>query len=295
MWYIPRHCYTMQKSIWSATSEVVKYTAIRPEHPPAIVESVLRFLRLKYSGPLAQAVDVGCGSGMSTRNLFGRFERILGVDLSQAMIDQARQSFKTTPEAVFEVSRAESLAVAPESAQLVLVGRAIHYFDQEAFFREVDRILVPGGVVAYYSVHFPTISIPGKEEEGKQVNNIFWDYLDNRLESYWPVNAFDGVKIGSRNRRDYYVEGIKAPYDETEVDESISYNREVSLAELARELDTYGGAVNHREAMGDKAADDMMKEFIERAKKVLNTESDDCKLTTRNSFYVVMKRKDCLS
>jgi len=292
VWYTPKYYYTMQKSIWSATSEVVKYTAIRPEHPPAIVESVLRFLRQKYTGPLSQAVDVGCGSGMSTRNLFGKFDSILGVDLSQAMIDQARQSFKTTPEAVFKVAKAESLPVAPESSQMVLVGRAIHYFDQQAFFREVDRILVPGGVVAYYSVHFPTIIIPGKEEQGRQVNNIFWEYLDNKLESYWPINAFDGVKIGSRNRRDYYVKGINAPFGETEVDESISYDREVSIGELARELDTYGGAVNHREVMGDKAADDMMKEFKERAKKVLDTESEDCKVTTRNSFYVVMKRKD---
>ena len=127
------------------------------------------------------------------------------------------------------------------------------------------------------------------------VNNIFWEYLDSKLEPHWPTNAFDGVKIGSRNRRDYYVSGIKSPFDETEVDETISYDREVTIAELARELDTYGGAVNHRDAMGDKAADDMMQEFISRAKEVLNSESDDCKVTTRNSFYVVMKRKGFLS
>jgi ubiquinone/menaquinone biosynthesis C-methylase UbiE len=260
----------MQKSIWSATTEVLKYTAIRPEHPPAIVESVLRFLRLKYSGPLSQAVDVGCGSGMSTRNLFGKFETILGVDLSPAMIEQANKTFsKSQPQAVFKVANAETLPVDADSVQMVLVGRAIHYFDQQAFFREVDRILVPGGVVAYYSVHFPTILIPGEVEKGHKVNSIFWEYLDSRLESFWPVNAFDGVRIGSRNRRDYYVEGIKAPFDETEIDETISYDREVTIGELARELDTYGGAVNHREVMGDKAADDMMGEFIARAKQVL--------------------------
>ena len=67
--------------------------------------------------------------------------------------------------------------------QLVIAGRAIHYFKQADFFKEVDRVnncphftsgsyflhsfllysknypkvLVPGGVVAYYSVHFPTV------------------------------------------------------------------------------------------------------------------------------------------
>ena len=38
----------MQKSIWSVASEVVKYNAIRPEHPVAIVDNVVRFLKTKY-------------------------------------------------------------------------------------------------------------------------------------------------------------------------------------------------------------------------------------------------------
>ena len=60
-------------------------------------------------------------------------------------------------------------------------------------------------MVAYYSVHFPTVSVAGSEEKSVEVNKIFWDYLDNRLLPFWPTNQFDGVKIGSRNRRDYYV------------------------------------------------------------------------------------------
>ena len=58
-------------------------------------------------------------------------------------------------------------------------------------------------MVAYYSVHFPTVSVAGSKAKSEEINAIFWDYLDNRL--YWPSNAFDGVLIGSRNRRDYYV------------------------------------------------------------------------------------------
>jgi len=282
----------MKKSIWSAATEVAKYNSIRPEHPPAIVDTVIRFLSLRYDGNLSLAVDVGCGSGMSTRNLFGKFDNILGVDLSAAMIEQAKEDYgQTHPSSVFKVSPAESLPLDNRSVQLVLVGRAIHYFDQQSFFEEVDRVLVPNGVVGYYSVHFPTVFIPNDDKKSNLVNNIFWDYLDRKLKPYWPVNAYDGMLIGSRNRRDYYVDGIKTPFAETSVDESIGYDREVTLSELARELDTYGGAVNHRKIEGDKAADEMMKEFIDRAKKVLDTESDQYKVTTRNSFYIVMKRK----
>ena len=88
------------------------------------------------------AVDVGCGTGMSTRNLFGKFDRVVGVDLSEAMIEEARNCFKDHSEVEFSVARAEEIPVEDNSAQVVLVGRAIHYFDQKTFFKEVDRILV---------------------------------------------------------------------------------------------------------------------------------------------------------
>ena len=67
------------------------------------------------------------------------------------------------------------------------------------------HVEVDNGVVAYYSVHFPTVSVAGSQSKSEAINSIFWDYMDNRLQPYWPTNQFDGVRIGSRNRRDYYV------------------------------------------------------------------------------------------
>ena len=67
------------------------------------------------------------------------------------------------------------------------------------------------------------------------------------------------------------------------------------MAELATELDTYGGAVRHRQLEGDDAADAMKAEFISRTMNVLGAElnPDTVKVVTRNSFYIVMKRKSC--
>jgi len=285
----------MQKSIWNATSEVLKYNSIRPDHPAKIVDSVLRFLRQKYKGEMKLAVDVGCGTGMSTRNLFGKFGSVLGVDLSEAMVEEARNCWKDHKNAEFQVAKAEQIPVENNSAQVILVGRAIHYFDQKTFFEEADRILVDHGVVAYYSVHLPTVSVAGSKAKSEEINAIFWDYLDNRLQPYWPTNQFDGVRIGSRNRRDYYVSGIKSPYQEMDVDETISYDREVSVAELARELDTYGGAVRQRQEKGDAVADQMVEEFVSRVMTALDLpagESQQTKIITRNSFYLVMRRKN---
>jgi len=281
----------MQKSIWSATSEVLKYNSVRPEHPAQIVDNAVQFLKQKYKGDTKMAVDVGCGTGMSTRNLFGKFDNVLGVDLSEAMISEAQQCYKQyQPNVAFKVAKAEAIPVPDNSTQLILVGRAIHYFDQKTFFKEVDRVLVENGVVAYYSVHFPTVIVPGDKEKSDAVNAIYWDYLDNKL--YWPTNQFDGTLIGARNRRDYYV-GMPSPFTESNVDETISYDREMTLSELARELDTYGGAVRFREIEGDTEGDKMIAEFTSRAIKAIGSDesADKIKIVTRNSFFVVMKRK----
>ena len=48
----------MQKSIWSVASEVVKYNAIRPEHPVAIVDNVINFLKTKYLVNMNQTVQL---------------------------------------------------------------------------------------------------------------------------------------------------------------------------------------------------------------------------------------------
>jgi len=274
----------MASSIWGAAGEAAKYRLVRPEHPKQIADNVVAFLREKYSGPLAQAIDVGCGSGLSSCNLVSHFDRVTGVDPSLAMVEEARKSFPLAG-LQFQTGGAEQLHHPDNSAQLVIAGRAIHYFKQGDFFKEVDRVLCPGGVVAYYSVHFPTVL-----EE--QVDKLWWEIMDSdQLAPYWPTNPGNGHTIGARNRRDYYVNVIKAPFSETRVDESVSYDRQVTLANLATELDTYSAAVRQREACGNEVADKMISDFLEKSLKALGTSDTGTPIKTRNSFFIVMARK----
>lgn len=274
----------MTSSIWSASEEAAKYQASRPDHPKEIADKIVAFLREGYSEPLLQAVDVGCGSGISTQNLLPHFSKVLGLDLSEAMVEQARSS-TSSPGLQFEVGGAEVLPLPDSSVHLVMAGRAIHYFRQETFFQEVDRVLCPGGVLAYYSVHFPTVLHQG-------VNKLWWDILDSEeLLPFWPVNPGDGHLIGARNRRDYYVDTIKPPYEVRRVDETISYDRPLPLATLAAELDTYSAVVQRRAKLGDEEGDKLVSSFLTQAMVVLGSSDPQIGVVTRNSFYVVMVRK----
>ena len=127
----------------------------------------------------------------------------------------------------FTRGEAECLPVAAASVQLVVVGRAIHYFDTRAFFREVDRVLVGDhtllsyvyvalqvdtGVVAYYCMHFPTVIRVGDGDgdgdgdgaRAAAVTALFNAVLE-RLGPYWPTNPHDGFMMGSASRREHYV------------------------------------------------------------------------------------------
>ena len=46
-----------------------------------------------------------------------------------------------------------NFGVSTSSVHLVTTCQAVHWFDLPAFYREVDRVLVPGGVLAIYGYH----------------------------------------------------------------------------------------------------------------------------------------------
>jgi len=59
---------------------------------------------------------------------------------------------------IFRVSPAESLPVEDNSVTLIQAAAALHWLNYEKFYRECDRVLVPGGVIAAFSytlnIHF---------------------------------------------------------------------------------------------------------------------------------------------
>jgi SAM-dependent methyltransferase len=95
----------------------------------------------------ARALDLGTGTGDAALELAGRFPEaeIVGVDLAQRMVDEARR--KTPPELAgrvrFERADASALPFGGGAFDLVALNNAIPFFD------ELARVLAPGGHVAF--------------------------------------------------------------------------------------------------------------------------------------------------
>jgi len=131
-----------------ASPEVAaRYAQVRPYFHDEVAQRMLKFAGgRRYQ----RALDVGCGSGQSSLALAAIAEQVIGMDASQSMIDHA----PSHPNISYQLGLAEQLDFAPEAFDLVSVGSALHWFDQDRFFLECRRVMAPTGVLAVYNDHF---------------------------------------------------------------------------------------------------------------------------------------------
>jgi ubiquinone/menaquinone biosynthesis C-methylase UbiE/8-oxo-dGTP pyrophosphatase MutT (NUDIX family) len=92
-------------------------------------------------------LDVATGTGFTAFALAARGARVVGLDLTPAMLEQAR-SLAPDPRIAWVAGDAEALPFAAASFDAVTVRRAPHHFpDLRGALREMRRVTRPGGRV----------------------------------------------------------------------------------------------------------------------------------------------------
>jgi SAM-dependent methyltransferase len=130
------------------SSEVAaRYSKVRPFFHDEVVHRIRSFTAIPH---FRRALDVGCGSGQSSIALSTFSGHVIGVDASQDMLDQA----PPCPNISYRLGVAEQLDFSPGEFDLISVGSALHWFDQDRFFAECQKVLSPSGVLAVYNDHF---------------------------------------------------------------------------------------------------------------------------------------------
>jgi len=131
-----------------ASSEVAaRYAKVRPFFHRQVAE---RICGLTGISQFKKALDVGCGPGQSSIALTAIADRVIAIDSSQGMLDQA----PVHPAVTYQLGFAEQLTFCNEEFDLVTVGSALHWFDQDRFFAQCRNVLAPAGVLAVYNDHF---------------------------------------------------------------------------------------------------------------------------------------------
>lgn len=117
------------------------YAAHRPYLHPKVFEAVRRELRLER--PLGRALDVGCGTGLSTRALLALAREVVGVDGATAMLHRAAPAAGVR----YVASTAEALPFRPGSFDLVVACGSIDWVDRERFLPAARELLRTGGIL----------------------------------------------------------------------------------------------------------------------------------------------------
>lgn len=117
------------------------YARFRPSYAAAAIDAILEGV-----DPPARVLDVGCGTGISTRLLAARGARVIGVDPSNDMLAEARRV--KTPGVDYHLGTAEETGQPSASRDVVVCAQAFHWFDAERALKELHRVLMRGGRLA---------------------------------------------------------------------------------------------------------------------------------------------------
>ena len=128
-------------------------TRIGPSPPAALVD--LLCLEAQVERPHL-VVDLGSGTGLSTRPWADRADEVVGVEASPEMRAQAQEA-TAAGNVRFVQAYAQATGLPDECAEIVTCSQAMHWMEPEPTLAEAARILRPGGVFAAYDYDWPPI------------------------------------------------------------------------------------------------------------------------------------------
>ncbi|KAG8931952.1 hypothetical protein FRC01_000534 [Tulasnella sp. 417] len=124
-----------------------------PTYPPRLLKAVLNYHFNRGIGGKDTVVDIGCGTGQVTQTLSPYFNRVIGADPSEGMIETARKKHASNERKMeFIVASGEEVdqQVEKDSVDLITAGQAAHWFDYQRLWPSLARMLKPGGTVALW-------------------------------------------------------------------------------------------------------------------------------------------------
>jgi len=110
-------------------------------------------------GDGGSAIDVACGTGKLSAALaerVGPFGRVLGVDFAPAMIERASAANRDLVQLEFRVGNALALPAGDAEFDAATIAFGLRNLaDYEAGFRELRRVVRPGGIVVCLELSLP--------------------------------------------------------------------------------------------------------------------------------------------
>jgi SAM-dependent methyltransferase len=141
----PREAHQARRIAESFGAEAERYDRARPRYPTELID------RIVAASPGHEVLDVGCGTGISSRQFQAAGCTVLGVDPDAQMARFARQHGLGT-----EVATFEDWDPAGRTFDAVTAGMTWHWVDPAAGAAKAAQVLRPGGRLAVFWYVFQT-------------------------------------------------------------------------------------------------------------------------------------------
>ncbi|MGB8646337.1 MAG: class I SAM-dependent methyltransferase, partial [Anaerolineae bacterium] len=127
------------------------YDRYRPA-PPAVLGDIL--IGLAGRSTPQCVVDLGSGTGLSTRYWAGKAQQVIGVEPTADMRHQAEAQM-TAPNVSYREGFSHQTGLPDHCADIITCSQALHWMEPQSTFEEVRRIARPGGIFAAFDYDWP--------------------------------------------------------------------------------------------------------------------------------------------
>lgn len=97
--------------------------------------------------PSSSIADIGSGTGIFSAALLEQGYKVYCVEPSASLQQQAEALLSQCDRFIPVLASAESTSLAEQSVEAITVASAYHWFEQEQFLRECQRIIKPNGYI----------------------------------------------------------------------------------------------------------------------------------------------------
>ena len=186
----------MAKDNFSKQSEL--YRKFRPNYPSDLLEEILNLTKNKDF-----LWDVGTGNGQVAVALAAGFKKVFATDISAKQIENAVPKDNI----IYSLQKAEITDFEPNTFDLITVAQAVHWFDFEDFYKEVQRVGKKEGILAIWGYGLLQIS--------PDIDILITDFYTNTIGSYWDAerkhidNAYESIPFPFKNiplKKNYFIE-----------------------------------------------------------------------------------------
>jgi SAM-dependent methyltransferase len=145
------------------------YARFRPTPPLAITDILIQLARVTRPHLV---VDLGSGTGLSTRIWADRADQVIGIEPSDDMRQQAAKQSAHLSNVRYQHGLSTATGLPDNGADIVTASQSLHWMEPTGTFAEVVRILRPGGIFAAMDNDWP----PTTDWEAMQA---YETYIDN--------------------------------------------------------------------------------------------------------------------